>query len=243
MTRGEVMRCEHVREAGAYVLGSLCPAERTRYERHLSVCPVCREEVAEIAVLPGLLGRLDPDAAGQVRTAGPVAHAAESRLPTLIEAAVRTRRRQTRTRRWRLAGASLVAAGLAALASVSLAPTGLTSGPGNRVGDRPMPVLVAMDPLQESPVAAEVGFRPAAGGTEVVMHCTYATIAEDDGPYSYRLVVVGHDGTNDQVSSWMAGAGTDLVLSGVTYLAQRDIARVELRTKNGEPVLVHNLPR
>ena len=54
------MRCEHEHDDGAYVLGALSPAERAAYERHLATCSFCREAVADIAVLPGLLGRLDP---------------------------------------------------------------------------------------------------------------------------------------------------------------------------------------
>src|SRR5262245_49866304 len=57
---GDDMSCEHEHDDGAYVLGALSPAERAAYERHLSTCSFCREAVADIAVLPGLLGRLDP---------------------------------------------------------------------------------------------------------------------------------------------------------------------------------------
>ena len=53
------MRCEHEHDDGAYVLGALSPAERAAYERHLATCSFCREAVADIAVLPGLLARLD----------------------------------------------------------------------------------------------------------------------------------------------------------------------------------------
>lgn len=53
------MRCEYAHSDASYVLGALSPAERTDYERHLTTCPECREAVAEIAVLPGLLARLD----------------------------------------------------------------------------------------------------------------------------------------------------------------------------------------
>ncbi|MER6596669.1 zf-HC2 domain-containing protein, partial [Micromonospora purpureochromogenes] len=55
-------RCEFAHDDGAYVLGALAPADRAAYERHLAGCAACREAVAEIAVLPGLLGRLDPAA-------------------------------------------------------------------------------------------------------------------------------------------------------------------------------------
>src|SRR5215831_16090276 len=56
---GDPMTCEHMLDDGAYVLGALSPAERADFERHLSTCASCREAVANLAVLPGLLGRLD----------------------------------------------------------------------------------------------------------------------------------------------------------------------------------------
>ena len=57
-TDAREMRCEFEQDGGAYVLGALSPAERAAYERHLAICPVCRETTAELAVLPHLLGRL-----------------------------------------------------------------------------------------------------------------------------------------------------------------------------------------
>ncbi|HKT05855.1 MAG TPA: zf-HC2 domain-containing protein, partial [Rugosimonospora sp.] len=53
------MRCPEAIEAGAYVLGALSPAERSTYQRHMATCGQCRDEVADLAGLPGLLGRLD----------------------------------------------------------------------------------------------------------------------------------------------------------------------------------------
>jgi hypothetical protein len=53
------MKCAQTLEVGAYVLGALSPAERDAFERHLGECAICRDEVADLAVLPGLLGRID----------------------------------------------------------------------------------------------------------------------------------------------------------------------------------------
>jgi len=50
---------EYAELDAAYVLGALAPAERRDYERHLERCERCRAAVAELAMLPGLLGRLD----------------------------------------------------------------------------------------------------------------------------------------------------------------------------------------
>ena len=52
------------RELGVYVLGSLPPSERSRVEHHLAECASCRDEVASLAALPALLGRLTATEAG-----------------------------------------------------------------------------------------------------------------------------------------------------------------------------------
>lgn len=44
---------------GVYVLGAIEPAERARLEAHLESCPACRDELAGLAGLPALLGRVD----------------------------------------------------------------------------------------------------------------------------------------------------------------------------------------
>jgi hypothetical protein len=237
MTRGEVMHCEHAREAGAYVLGSLAPAERTMYERHLAMCPVCREAVAEIAVLPGLLGRLDAAAASQIVGGEDGVDAPESRLPKLIEAAAQSRRREAWGRRWRLAAVTVVAAGLATFAGFGLAPD-----QDNTSRTEQAAAMAAMTEVRKTPVKAEVGFAQIAGGTQVRMHCTYGSDKDhSESLYTYRLVAVGEDGTRDQVGSWMAGPGSDLTLSGVTHFAYNDIEKLELQKNSGDAVLVYNV--
>ena len=47
-------------ESGVYVLGALSPAERRAFEAHLSRCHPCRDDLASLAGLPGLLARLTP---------------------------------------------------------------------------------------------------------------------------------------------------------------------------------------
>jgi hypothetical protein len=64
------MRCPQTLEVGAYVLGALVPAERDAFEKHLGECAICREEVADLAVLPGLLGRIDFETAKTIAQEG-----------------------------------------------------------------------------------------------------------------------------------------------------------------------------
>ena len=51
--------CRDIRQAlGIYVVGAIDPAERTIVDVHLGTCPDCREELAGLAGLPALLGRV-----------------------------------------------------------------------------------------------------------------------------------------------------------------------------------------
>jgi Putative zinc-finger len=60
---GDCVQVRH--ELGVYVLGAIGPAERVKVDQHLSACPRCREELAGLAGLPGLLRRVSPDVAMQ----------------------------------------------------------------------------------------------------------------------------------------------------------------------------------
>ena len=51
--------CGDIRHAlGVYVVGAIDPAERSVVDAHLSRCLECREELAGLAGLPALLGRV-----------------------------------------------------------------------------------------------------------------------------------------------------------------------------------------
>jgi hypothetical protein len=52
------MSCTHTVALGAYLLGSLDPAERSSFERHVRTCSICRREMVRLAPLPGLLGQV-----------------------------------------------------------------------------------------------------------------------------------------------------------------------------------------
>ncbi|WP_433264127.1 anti-sigma factor family protein [Actinosynnema sp. CS-041913] len=52
------MSCIQTVALGAYLLGSLDPAERSAFERHLRGCAICRREMLRLAPLPGLLSQV-----------------------------------------------------------------------------------------------------------------------------------------------------------------------------------------
>jgi hypothetical protein len=229
-------RCEFEFDDGAYVLGALAPAERAAYESHLAGCLACRQAVAEIAVLPGLLGRLDPD--GLERIAGP-SPTVESRLPALLTAAASTRRRQRRTNRWRYAGALLAAVCLAlvvGLGAVWLGDRGAPPGTGSP--DQ----MVAMQPVRETiPVTAEIGLHGTGWGTEVTVRCAYPKNGDRTKAYNIRLMAYGPDGETEQVGSWLAAPGDEVTVTGSTRFSGADLVRLELVRYDGSPLLGYNV--
>ncbi|GAA1845384.1 anti-sigma factor family protein [Asanoa iriomotensis] len=238
--------CPHALDDGAYVLGALSPSERAEYERHLAGCPACREAVAEIAVLPGLLGRLtDPDSL-DLTPATPL----PDRMPALLEAVGAERRRLRKVRRRRYVGAALVAAGLAAVVGVGVAgadagwfgggpSAGQVTARGTQIGVK----LVAMQPVGGAvPVTAEIGINGTKWGTEISMRCAYKSGGDSSKAWTFRLVAHGADGATEQVGSWRAAAGETVEMNGATRFTGRELVRLELTSYDGKPLLAYDVP-
>ncbi len=99
-------------DVGGYVLGTLQPGEAEAFEAHLATCEVCQAEVAELGVLPPLLGRvLAAPSAPQ-----PPPGLRERTLAAVERAAVEpaTPRRAGRQRRYLAIAAAVVLVGAAA---------------------------------------------------------------------------------------------------------------------------------
>ena len=115
--------CGEIRQAlGVYVVGAIDPAERSIVDQHLASCTACRDELAGLAGLPALLGRVTLKEAerGQsdpVTDEAPPAQLLDSML-TKME-----RRRTARRRRNALlavaASVAVIAGGAGAAALVS----------------------------------------------------------------------------------------------------------------------------
>jgi Putative zinc-finger len=155
-----VGRCADVRLVlGVYVLGAAEPAERTLVRMHLAWCRDCREELAGLAGLPGLLRRVPATEADVLLAceAGPGGRAdppADSALPGLLGRAARTRR----IRRW----LALVATAAAVLLA---AGSGIAAGGGfdaDRV-QRPTGPLVAA----KAPVSSRVAWKTAVARNDL----------------------------------------------------------------------------
>jgi hypothetical protein len=223
-------------DSGGYVLGALPPAEREDYESHLAQCGICRDEVADLAVLPGLLGRLDSRTAIEVASGTAVVPttAPGTALPKALWALQAKRTGQKRRRRWQALGTGLAAACLAVLAGLS---AGLIIS--NDAGTPTYPTVAMRSVFPEVPVGARLALIPTAQGTRIQMHCWYHG-DNDRGQWWFRLYVYSRAGGNpEQIGTWTARYGDDFVETFPTGLPSNEIARIELRRGDNTTLLVY----
>jgi hypothetical protein len=236
------MRCEHEHDDGAYVLGALSPAERAAYERHLATCSFCREAVADIAVLPGLLGRLDPADFAKLLdpTLSPAPRPAPNRMPDLVTAAQTTRRRERKQTRVRVLSTALAAAVVALI--VGIGAVFLMDG-GTPSAPPPPGEVVAMTPVNNTiPVTASLSLSGAPGGTKVNLVCFYNKSSPSMKPYTVRLLAYGPDEETDQLGSWVASPGKEFSMAGVTHFSSDNLSRLELVRNDGSTLLAYDVP-
>jgi hypothetical protein len=224
------MSAEHDRLAewdAAYVLGALSPGDRREFEDHLAGCEECRRAVSELAPTTGLLARLAPERARALDGAdlrGPGDRVREN----VVALAGRERRR--RRRLWTTVVAA--AAGVAIVGAVAV-PAVLDAA-------APRSAEHALQDLAGIPLEASVRLTTVEWGTRIDLVCAYTgemLDAPEEG-WPYALAVVGDDGGTTTLSTWRAAPGTETRLSAGTDLSVDDIGAVEIRTIDGEDVLL-----
>ncbi|GAA0382165.1 zf-HC2 domain-containing protein [Micromonospora gifhornensis] len=228
-------RCDFAYDDGAYVLGALSPADRAAYERHLVDCPACQQSISEIAVLPGLLGRLDPTSLEQF-----LPPPENPRVPELLSVARERRRRERQANRLRYAVIGLAAAALALVVgfgTATMLPGPETNAPLAQVR------MVQMRPVAGTvPLHAEIGLTGTNWGTEVTMTCGYDERSGYGKANAFRLVAHAADGSQEQIGSWLAAPGDDLRISGATRFTNAELVRLELVRADGTVVLAYDVP-
>ena len=224
------MSCPFGHDDAAYVLGALSPAERLEFERHLSGCAECTRAVREVAGLPGLLSRVDPDVLTVLHADEPVP---DTVLPALLGAVRRSRRRRLLA----AAGTAAAAAAVVAGGVVSQLPLG---GAADPEGTDASVAVLAMDPVGDAPVAADLAMEDVTWGTRLELTCTYDTASVDyelPPTVDYVLVVRTDDGHSERVGSWRSVDGRTMRLTAGTAAVRDEISSVEVRTPDGRVVL------
>jgi Putative zinc-finger len=227
--------CDYAELDGSYVLGSLPPAERQEFEKHLSTCNDCARSVRELAGLPGLLARVDPVVLEPPPAIEPVP---ETLLPSLVHAVQGARRR----RLFASAGAAAAAAVIVGVVLVQSAGDDTPAGaaPASPTPSATAPVGESMLPVGHVPVTATVAFTSVTWGTRLDLTCSYEPTSGGYGrprTVTYGLFVVNRDGSAEQVGTWRALDGRTLRLTAATAAERDDIAAIEVRTVDGRAVL------
>ncbi len=232
------MSCGFARQDGSYVLGALSPHERQEFEQHLAGCEECARSVRELAGLPGLLSRVEPEVLASPPVGDPVP---ETLLPALIH-------QVRRTRQWRLASmVGLAAAAVVAVVVGTLALTGVigdedpgpVASPPATTASATVPPGRSMLPIGHVAVRGTLALTSVLWGTKLDLTCTY----EGGGDYgtppvqTYEMFVRTTDGRTQQVASWRGLPGRTMRLAAATAASRQDITSVEVRTSSGHTVL------
>lgn len=219
----------------AYVLGSLSPAERREYERHLAGCPDCAAAVADLAGMPGILATVPSDRAlTMLDRPEPADDVPPSLWPNLLTASRRSRRRS----RFRVA--ALVSAAAAAAAVVALL---LPAGIGRLTEPDPVGRTVAMSQTFRTAITADARLVPTEWGTRIDITCHYAQTTPTPGaapsrPRPYVLVVTDRQGTTTEVATWTAGPGSVTEPSATTSLPLDQIRSIDIRSVATKRILL-----
>jgi anti-sigma factor RsiW len=162
--------CRDIRLAlGVYVVGAIDPSERTIVDIHLSHCPECREELAAMAGLPSLLGRVPArDAERLALDSADLKDLEEppARVLTSLLSEVAARRK---ARRWRVVMATAAAA-VIAVGGGLVGGIAVSGGPAASQQAGQPETVHAVD--ARTHVAAAVTYTPSATGTTMAVIAT-----------------------------------------------------------------------
>jgi hypothetical protein len=226
--------CSFATWDGAYVLGSLSTSDRREFESHLAGCDTCSRAVRDLAGMPGLLGRLEPE----IFDEGDPEPVPDTLLPRLIDAMHRGQRRRT----WLTAGLAAAAAVVVTVGGALVlehAESGAPEAvpPSSSATSAPPATTVVLKPVGAETMTASVALTTVGWGTRLDLTCTYAAAHADQENVSYALVVHTTDGRTQRVGTWNGLPGRTMQLTAATATPEDDISSVEVTWLDGSPVV------
>ena len=217
---------------GVYVLGAIEPAERAMVDAHLGVCGRCRDELASLAGLPAMLGRVTEDQLEQLGS--PPEELLDS---ILTKAAEESRGRQRKNRLW------LVAAAAALVVVTGVGVRAVNGTDGGTIA-KPLPSPTAQPTATPSAVTTVEGNDPATGvRAEIGMQSKEwgtafsVRLAGAPADSQCRLIAIDKQGRRDVAGGWQVEYLGEASFYGSSMFQKQDIASVEIRTLDGKRLL------
>jgi hypothetical protein len=213
------MSCAEARTSlGSYVLGALDHRERADVEAHLAECSRCRDELGELAPLPGLLARLSIDEA----LAGPPP-VDDAMLDRLLKAAAHDRRVATHRRVLAAAAAVVVLAGGTIAGVAAWRSSNETHWQQVSASSAGVHMTVDVEPASTG-TALQLWLR----GVERGERC--------------RLIAVSDTGEWDVAGSWEVNYGGTASIKGTTSIPREHLQRLVIRTYDGDTLVAAQVP-
>ena len=226
------MTCPYTTWDGAYVLGSLSTSDRREFEGHLAGCDACSRSVRDLAGLPGLLGRLEPE----VFDEGDPEPVPDTLLPRLVDAMHRGQRRRT----WLTAGLAAAAAVVVTMGGVVVldhAGSGTPeAAPTTAATSSPTTDNLTMKAVGTDPMTATVAVTSVGWGTRIDLTCTYPHPSGGWEAGAYALVIHTTDGRTQRLATWNGLPGATMELPAATHTREPNIKSVEVTRIDGTPV-------
>jgi len=223
-------------DAGAYVLGALSDVDRAAFVAHLRGCAECRQAVADVEDLPGLLALVPAE--GSVDPPASVLSGLLAEVERLEQADQLATRRAARGRRWWTGAGVAAAAAACVVLSGQLVPMPWTE-------DAPVVVVAATTTVPliseaEVPITASVDLTAVRWGTKVDVTCSYQ--AGQGGQYAlgakYALIVYDAAGGTEEVATWTVVPGVEMNVPAATATPLDQITRVDLVAVSGGTVVL-----
>ena len=200
---------EATHSLGTYLVGALDPRERAGVEAHLAHCPACRDELAGLAALPGLMSRLSTS---EVLAGPPPVD--DALLERLLTAAAHDRK-VARQRPW-----------LAAVAAVVVLLGGSVVGvSAYRAATAPHSHTVA---ASQGPVHMTVKMAAVSTGTSMTLWLSGVASGEH-----CRLIAISDTGQREVAGSWEATYSGNAVIKGTTSIVYPHISMLMIETNDG----------
>jgi predicted anti-sigma-YlaC factor YlaD len=228
--------CAQIRNVlGVYVVGAIDSANRSLVDHHVAYCPGCRDDLATLAGLPALLGRVTEDQITELAESSP-----DEPFEAVLAEVVKQRRTERWHRRWhwgRLALAALApAAAVAVIVGFALrpdAPPAAAPNPSTTtlVSVPPQTTLQAHDTV--TGVDAKIGMTRKKWGTALTAELAGVPVGT-----TCKLVAVSKTGRQNDAASWRAAYSGWSMFAGSSMLSPEEILQFEVRSMDDKRTFV-----